>query len=188
MAAFTFCLDHHWIKNKLTHDLSYRKDCLSPLYNDLPRHFHGRFSGRCRRAKCPQALFHAISDDIDIKIVFPKWSRYWWMTWVRSDTNDAKIIWKMIWKSPRAFCFLIKNALWVQTMQKLPEILSETNRKTERKARLNLVCSTNSQIQPNTRTAQCARCLFMFLLAVLSHNQIYFQIKWMPSLFKKMKK
>ena len=81
------------------------------------------------------------------------------------------------WKSPRAFGFSIKNAVWVQTMQKLPEILSETNRKTERKARLNLVCSTNSQIQPNTRTAQCARCLFMFLLAVLSNHVIIFQIK-----------
>ena len=63
-------------------------------------------------------------------------------------------------------------------MQKLSDKLSETNRKTERKARLNFVCSTNSQIQPNTRTAQCARCLFMFLLAVLSHNQITFHIKY----------
>ena len=86
---------------------------------------------------------------------------------------DAKIIWKIIWKSPRAFCFLINNAVWVQTMQKLFEKSSETNRKTERIARLNVVRSTNSQIQPNTRTAQCAGFLFMFLLAVLSHNQIF---------------
>ena len=71
---------------------------------------------------------------------------------------DAKIIWKIIWKSPRAFCFLINNAVWVQTMQKLFEKSSETNRKTERIARLN-VRSTNSQIQPNTRTAQCSRSL-----------------------------
>ena len=86
----------------------------------------------------------------------------WWIRFsfflVRSDTNDAKIIWKIVWKSRRAFCFSIKNAVWVQTMQKLSEKLSETNRKTERKARFNLVCSTNSQIQPNTTTAQCARC------------------------------
>ena len=66
-----------------------------------------------------------------------------------SRTNDAQIIWKIIWKSPRAFRFLIKNAVWVQTMQKLSEILlPETNRKTGRKARLNLVCSTNNKYSP----------------------------------------
>ena len=79
---------------------------------------------------------------------------------VRSGTNNAKFIWKIIWKSPRAFCFLTKKAVWVQTMQTLSDMLSETHRKTERKARWNLVCNTNSQIQPNTRTAQCARRLF----------------------------
>ena len=71
-------------------------------------------------------------------------------------------------------------------VQKNSEMLSETKRKRERKARFNLVRSTNSPIQPNTTRAQCARCVFseslahaMFVLAVLSHHQITFQIqKW----------
>ena len=44
----------------------------------------------------------------------------------------------------------------------------------QRSSLLSLVWSTNSQMQPNTKTAQCAQSLFMFLLAVLSHNQIIF--------------
>ena len=64
------------------------------------------------------------------------------MHYRRSGANDAK------------------NAVWVQTIKKISKtVLSETNGKTERKARLNLACSTNSQIQPNTRTAQCSRSL-----------------------------
>ena len=102
--------------------------------------------------------------------------------------NRRKSYLKYYLKSPRAFYFSINNAVWVQTMQKLSKILSETNRKTERKSRFNLVYSTNSQIQPNTRTAQCARCLFMFLLAVLSHNQIIFQIEEIILALKKVEK
>ena len=49
--------------------------------------------------------------------------------------------------------------------------------KQPKNGRKSAVQSRKSQIQPNTRTAQCARCIFMFLLAVLSHNQINFQIK-----------
>ena len=64
-------------------------------------------------------------------------------------------------------------------MQKWSEILSETNRKTEQKARFILVCNTNRQKQPSTRTAHCVRCHFMFLLAMLSYIQVIFQMKWM---------
>ena len=51
----------------------------------------------------------------------------------------------------------------------LKHYLKQT-KKTERKARFNLVGSTNSQIQPNTRTAQCARCLYVPLGRVIPDN------------------
>ena len=47
-----------------------RKDCLLPLHNVVPRHFHGRLSGPCRGAKWSQALFHAISDETFCFIYF----------------------------------------------------------------------------------------------------------------------
>ena len=53
-----------------------------------------------------------------------------------------------------------ENAVWVRTTPIWSELLSETERKTERKTRFTLVCSTNSPIQPHTTTSQCARCLF----------------------------
>ena len=81
-------------------------------------------------------------------------------TWSKSDFSIAETTWSTY------LCIYL---------------LSETNRKTERKARFNLVHSTNSPIQPNKKTTQCARCLFseslahtMFLLAVSSRNQIVF--------------
>ena len=56
--------------------------------------------------------------------------------------------------------------------------LKQTEKRNEKRVPISYVCSTNSQkTQPNTRTAQCARCLFMFLLAVLCNDQIIFQIK-----------
>ena len=75
-------------------------------------------------------------------------------------------------------------------MQKLSEILSETDRKTERKARLNLVCMQHEQ--PNTAQylyQNSPVCLVsMFLLAVLSHDKIILKInyyipgKWLPGI------
>ena len=49
--------------------------------------------------------------------------------------------------------------------------LKQTEKWNEKRGSISYA-STNSQIQPNT-----ARCHFMFLLVVLSHNQIIFQIK-----------
>ena len=62
-------------------------------------------------------------------------------------------------------------------MQKLSEILSETNRKTERKARLMSYAARTAKYSPIPEQSSCAWCPFVFLLAVLSHNQIIFQIK-----------
>ena len=67
-----------------------------------------------------------------------------------------------------------KCSVGIQTTQNISAILSETKRKTELKRGTPI----------NTTTAaQCVRCLFseglahaIFLLAVLSHNQIIFQI------------
>ena len=111
--------------------------------------------------------------------------RSWYKQKIEQEINTRlkvrykrpKLSWKNISKSPIAFCFSTKNAVWVQRMHKLSEIFSETNRKTARKARLNHICSTSSRIQPKNRAAQCARCLFMFLLAVSSHNHIVLKIE-----------
>ena len=97
-----------------------------------------------------------------------------------SDTNGAKIIWFFFFLKITKSLLLFDKKCCLGTYKRCKNYLklSESNRKTERKAaRLHFVCSTNSQIQPNTRTVQCAWCLFMFLLVLLSHNQIIFQIK-----------
>ena len=51
---------------------------------------------------------------------------------LRSGANDAKNIWKIIWKSPRAFCFSTNNAVWVKTMQTLYN-LKQTEKRTEKR-------------------------------------------------------
>ena len=97
---------------------------------------------------------------------------------VRSGTNDAKIIWKIIWKSLRAFCFSIKNAVWVQTMKKISESIWNKPKNEAKSA----VKSRMQHEQPNTAQYQnspVSLVSFMFLLAVLSHNQIIFQVKQM---------
>ena len=83
---------------------------------------------------------------------------------LRPGTNNAKKISTIIWKSPRAFCFLIKNSLNkkcslgtndANTIWNIIWNKPKNGTKSVVQSRMdNLVYSTNSQVQPNTKTAQ----------------------------------